>query len=110
MSCRTKVFEFMDQRILIQHLVNYCCVVRVHKLIVIVSCRTSEQEVDNNQLATDLIIPNKLLVFLKQNIFMILLKMFQMGFQLTKTYMFFWRFRATQETKFLIISTLTAKK
>ena len=56
----------MHQRILIQHLANYCCVVRIHELIVIVSCRTSEREVDKNQSVTDLIIPNKKLALLIQ--------------------------------------------
>ena len=63
-SCRTEVFTFMRQRILIQHLANYCCVVSIYGLIVIVSCRTSKQDVDKNQSVTDLIIPNKKLTLL----------------------------------------------
>ena len=63
-SCRTEVFTFMHQRILIQHLANYCRVVSIHGLIVIVSCRNSEQDMDKNQSVTDLIIPNKKLTLL----------------------------------------------
>ena len=65
-SCRTEVPKFMHQSILIQHLTNYCCVVRIHGLIVIVSCRTSKQEVDKKKSITDLIIPNKKLALLTQ--------------------------------------------
>ena len=43
----------MHQRILTQHLANYCCVVNIQGLIVIASYRTSKQDLDQNQSVTD---------------------------------------------------------
>ena len=51
-SCRTEVFKFMHQRILTQHLANYCCVVSIQGLIVIASHRTSKLDLDQNQSVT----------------------------------------------------------
>ena len=48
-SCRTEVFKFIHQRILTQHLANYCCVVSIHRLIVITSYRASKLDLDKNQ-------------------------------------------------------------
>ena len=43
----------MHQRILTQHLANYCCVGSIHGLTVIASYRTSELDLDKNQSLTD---------------------------------------------------------
>ena len=43
----------MHQRILTQHLANYCCAVSIQGLIVIASYRTSKLDLDQNQSVTD---------------------------------------------------------
>ena len=43
----------MHQRILTQHLANYCCVISIQGLIVIASYKTSKADLDQNQLVTD---------------------------------------------------------
>ena len=70
----------MHQRTLTQHLANYCCVVSIRRLIVIVSCRTSKQDMDMNQSVTDLIIPNQKLALLTRKEIYVSTKILPIGF------------------------------
>ena len=79
-SCRTEVFKFFHQRILTQHLANYCCVVSIHGLIVITSYRTSKLDLDKNQSVTDFDHSKQEISIINTKRILFLQRLFKLGF------------------------------
>ena len=79
-SCRTEVFKFMHQRILTQHLANYCFVVSIHRLTAIAICRTSKLHLERNQSVTDFDHSKQEISIINTKRIMFLQRLFQLGF------------------------------
>ena len=79
-SCRTEVFKFMHQRILTQHLANYCCVISIQGLIVIASYKTSKLDLDQNQSVTDFDQSKQEISIINMKGIMFPQRLFQLGF------------------------------
>ena len=93
-SCRTEVFKFMRQRILTQHLANYCCVASIQGLLVFASYRTSKLDLDQNQSVTDLDQSKQEIGIINTKRIMFPQRLFQLGFYIDSdlTYVFFFFF------------------
>ena len=75
-----EVFKFMHQRILTQHLANYCCVISIQGLIVIASYKTSKLDLDQNQSVTDLDQSKQEISIINTKRIMFPQRLFQLGF------------------------------